>query len=164
MTGAARERDGAGAAGHPPRIHSQSAARGPGPSPLSRSLHFLMRAMRRRLTPGLAGGLNGITYVTVSQEAGTRQSHPTSAPVPLPRIPAGSSASPGDAGQACSPGGLLHGLFVCTVERLEALCFDWQEPLTGLVPGERFPKKLNDAPAWPSNPMEICVGFCFPTT
>lgn len=56
------------------------------------------------------------------------------------------------------------GLFVCTAESLEALCFDWQEPLTGLVPGEWFPKKLKDARAWPWNPMEICVGFCFPTT
>lgn len=39
---------------------------------LSRSLHVLMRATGTRLIPGLAGGLNGITYLTVSQEAGTQ--------------------------------------------------------------------------------------------
>lgn len=103
---------------------------------LSLGLLLLVSWMGTISILGSAGGFNGVTYLNVSHGVGyTGVTPPMS--VPLPKIPAVSSASLWNVqAKTAAQENSWTALFIYTARRLKSLCFDWQQLLIGLVPSE----------------------------
>lgn len=119
--------------------------------------HLLLNWGGMTLIPRSGGGLKGIAYLNVSQGGRAHSSHsPRSVPLPLLKIPVGSSASLWDIpARTAAKENSWTTLFIYTAGRLKSLLFDWQELFIGLVPSELLGAGLSPANlpppsrAWP---------------